>query len=214
MRSEIGGRGGQSQDQLGFGIYPKRVLRGAALGCRSARLLSRVCLVAGRGGEAGGVGGGRGWTGQLSGEGAAGINPLGPSPFSRWSHQPWGSFRTHRGPIALQQENQGQLSERRRGALQRPQGSGEGGSPECSSQAPRRGLLVPLPPRPPPPLLHPPSRFFSSVIKYSCQQSRPSLGRLLCLASALYKLLKSRALFLLSKHFLSPQSIMHFTQLL
>lgn len=178
MRSEIGGRGGQSQDQLGFGIYPKRVLWGAALGCRSARLLSRVCLVAGRGGEAGGVGGGRGWTGQLSGDGAAGINPLGPSPFSRWSHQPWGSFRTHRGPIALQQESQGQLSERSRGALQRPQGSGEGGSPEYSSQAPRRGLLVPLPPRPPPPALHPPSRFFSSVIKYSCQQSRPSLGRL------------------------------------
>lgn len=88
------------------------------------------------------------------------LNPLGPTPFSRWSHQPWGSFRTHRGPMALQQESQGQLSERRRGALQRPRGSGEGGSPEYSSQAPPRGLLVPLPPRPPPPVLHPPSRFF------------------------------------------------------
>lgn len=53
---------------------------------------------------------------------------------------------------------------------------------------------------------------FPLVMKYSCQQSRSSLGRLPASSLRLAQAFKERELFLPSKHFLSLRSIMHFTR--
>lgn len=103
-----------------------------------------------------------------------------------------------------------QLSERWRGCAKTPGTWGQAAAPSAPASPLGAAAHCPLLPQ----HLNPPSRCFSSVIKYSCQQSRPLWEGCMCLASASHRLLKSRPLFLLSMHFLSPESIMHFPGLL
>lgn len=123
---------------------------------------------------------GRGWTGQRLGVGAARLSehststhldPPGLPCFTSVPTIPGPLL----GPMALQQESQGQLAESRRGALQGP-GVWGGRLPWASQPGPSEGAT--LPPTQPGTESSRPLFFSPSVIKYSCQQSRPSLGRL------------------------------------
>ena len=138
----------------------------------------------------GGEAKGRGWTGQTLGAGAARLNerststhldPPGLPCFSWCPHHSWASFGPHSSSAG---KPGAPCREPERGSA-KPQGLGRAAT-----------LGVPVWPlgggHPAPdhhPALNPPGHFFfPSVIKYSCQQSRPSLGRLLvssfCFAQA------------------------------